>query len=209
MNSGARKPKSTEVQGSASDMDDNRVIITGENQFLRISEKDGDPHSSEASFWRILFSPSGPGHVLYLKSELTRDQWCIYADNIAAARWLQKTVQGMLAPALKDLSIPVVDAAFARSGDGQFFWTERVEAHDTEIVMTWSDFGEPILVHSRPDQEAARLYGVCTVLVPALNVRLTVNGVQARGQAWPRDRMGRPYSTSGLGLSESWTEAVK
>jgi hypothetical protein len=75
--------------------------------------------------------------------------------------------------------------------------------------MTLSEFGDPILVHTRPTSEGPvmRQYGVCTVLVPALAAQLSINGVQAKGQAWPRDRLGRPYSTSGLGLAESWTEA--
>ena len=52
--------------------DPNQVILTGENPFIRLSAKDGDPNSTDASFWRILFCPAGPGHVLYLKSELRK-----------------------------------------------------------------------------------------------------------------------------------------
>ena len=51
--------------------DPNRVVLTGENPFIRLSETDGGPITTNASFWRIIFSPAGPGHVLYLKSELT------------------------------------------------------------------------------------------------------------------------------------------
>ena len=76
--------------------DPNKTILTGENPFIRLSSKDGDPDSTDASYWRIIFSPAGPGHVLYLKSELTEGRWRIYSDNIAMARWLQSTVQGML-----------------------------------------------------------------------------------------------------------------
>ena len=188
-------------------IDDNRVIVTGENPFLRLSEKDGDPNSTDASLWRILFSPAGPGHVLYLKSELTQDRWCIYSDNIAMARWLQQTVQGILTSDLKNLSIPVVDAAFSKSGDPHYFWTEHVMAHNAEIALTWHDIGEPLLVHTRPNEEPnPRPYGVCTVLVPALAARLTLNGTQARGQPWKREREGRPFSTCALAFSESWTE---
>jgi hypothetical protein len=43
------------------------------------------------------------------------------------------------------------------------------------------------------------------VLVPALGGRLSINGVQASGQPWPREREGRPFSTSALAFSESWT----
>jgi len=187
--------------------DPHRVILTGENPFLRLSEKDGDPNSTDASYWRILFCPAGPGHVLYLKSELTENKWRIYSDNIAMARWLQQTVQGMLNAELKDTSIPVVDADFSKAGDPRYYWTEYVSAADAEISLTWHDIGDPLLIHTEPNQPPnPRPYGVCTVLVPALSGRLTLNGQQARGKPWPREREGRPFSTSALAFSESWTE---
>lgn len=188
--------------------DANRVVLTGENPFIRLSEKDGDPNSTDASYWRILFSPGGPGHVLYLKSELTENRWRIYSDNIAMARWLQNTVQGMLNAELKDLSIPVTDAEFSKSGDPRYFWTERAMTMDEEVTLTWHDIGDPLLIHTQPNaQPNPRPYGVCTVLVPALGARVMRNGVQAKGQPWKRDREGRPFSTCALAFSESWTEA--
>lgn len=188
--------------------DPNRVIVTGENPFIRLSEKDGDPDTTNASYWRILFSPGGPGHVLYLKSELTENRWRIYSDNIAMARWLQSTVQGMLNAELKDLSIPVTEAAFSKSGDPRYFWTESLTARGEEIALTWHDIGDPLLIHTQPNaQPNPRPYGVCTVLIPALAARLTRNGVQAKGQPWKREREGRPFSTCCLAFSESWTEA--
>ena len=188
--------------------DPNRVILTGENPFIRLSDKDGDPNSTDASFWRILFCPAGPGHVLYLKSELTEGRWRAYSDNIAMARWLQDTVQGMLNPELKDTSIPVIEGKFSHSGDARDFWTERVVARGEEIALTWYDIGEPLLIHTEPNAPPQhRQYGVCTVLIPALGTRLTRNGIEAAGRSWPREREGRPFSTSALAFSESWTEA--
>jgi hypothetical protein len=186
--------------------DPNKLILTGENPFLRLSERDGDELTTNASFWRIIFCPAGPGHVLYLKSELTDGRWRIYADNIAMARWLQTTVQGMLNPELADTDIPVLEASFDRSGDPRYFWTERAVSHDDEVALTWYDIGEPLLIHTQPNSDG-RKYGVCTVLVPALGARLSVNGRLAAGRAWPREREGRPFSTSALAFSESWTEA--
>ena len=110
--------------------DPNRVILTGENPFIRLSQTDGGPNTTNASFWRIITCPAGPGHVLYLHSELTNNRWHIYADNIAMARWLQSTVQGMLNADTADKSIPVIDAQFTKSGDPRYFWTERVMARD-------------------------------------------------------------------------------
>jgi hypothetical protein len=188
--------------------DPNAVILTGENPFLRLSETDnGSNFTTNASYWRIITCPAGPGHVLYLKSELTADKWRIYSDNIAMARWLQSTVQGMLNAELADESIPVTEASFYKEGDPRYFWTEQVSAHDEELTLTWYRIGEPLLIHTQPNAEPNRPYGVCTVLIPALGARLTRNGVQAKGKAWPREREGQPFSTCALAFSESWTEA--
>ena len=189
-----------------STLDPNNLILTGENPFLRLSATDDGPLTTNASFWRIIFCPAGPGHVLYLKSELTDDRWRIYSDNIAMARWLQKTVQGMLNAELEDTSIPVIEAQFGKSGDPRYFWTETAVTSDEEVALTWYDIGDPLLIHTQPNTDGRR-YGVCTVLVPALSARLTINGEHAAGQSWPREREGRPFSTSALAFSESWTEA--
>ena len=187
--------------------DPNRVILTGENPFIRLSKTDGDPNTTDASFWRIIFCPAGPGHVLYLKSELTENRWRIYSDNIGMARWLQSTVQGMLNAETADTAIPVLDAQFTKSGDPRYFWTERVVSKDEEVSLTWYEFGDPLLIHTQPNSKPGQPYGVCTVLVPALGARLSRNGIEPAGRPWPREREGRPFSTCALAFSESWTES--
>ena len=70
--------------------DPNQVRLTGENSFIRLSlEENADP-TTRASHWRVLLSPAGPGHVLFLKSEVISDPVRVYSDNIALARWLQE-----------------------------------------------------------------------------------------------------------------------
>jgi len=189
-----------------STVDANRVILTGENSVIRLNTNDSDTFTTNATFWRILSSPGGPGHVLYLKSELTEARWQIYSDNIAMARWLQSTVQGMLNAETADAAIPVLEAQFNKSGDARDFWTERVVTRDEEIALTWYKIGDPLLIHTQPNAEPGRPYGVCTVLIPALGARLSRNGIEAAGQPWPKEREGRPFSTCALAFSESWTE---
>jgi len=185
--------------------DPNRTILTGENPFIRLSATNGGAITTNASYWRIITCPTGPGHVLYLKSELTENRWLIYSDNIAMARWLQTTVQGMLNPETADTAIPVVDAAFSKEGDPRYFWTERIDTAREDITLTWYEIGEPLLIHTNPG-EVGRKYGVCTLLIPALGARLSRNGIEAKGQAWPLEREGRPFITCALAFSESWTE---
>lgn len=188
-------------------VDANRVILTGENSVIRLNDTDSDAFTTNATFWRLLSSGAGPGHVLYLKSELTEGRWRIYSDNIAMTRWLQSTVLGAVNAELRDPTIPVIDATFSKSGDVRDFWSERVAARGEEITLTWHQPGEPFLVHTQPNAVPGRPYGMCTVLIPALGARLTRNGIEAEGRPWPRDREGRPSSTCVLGLCESWTEA--
>jgi hypothetical protein len=130
-----------------STVDVNRVIVTGENSAIRLSPTDSDSFTTNASFWRILSSAAGSGHVLYLNSELTGGRWRIYADNIAVARWLQSTVIGAIYTELRDPNIAVIDAQFSKSGDVRDFWTERLDARDEQILMTWYRMGEPFLEH--------------------------------------------------------------
>ena len=190
-----------------STVDANRVVLTGENSVIRLTDNDSDNFTTNATFWRLLSSAGGPGHVLYLKSELTEARWRIYSDNIAMARWLQSTVLGAINVELRDLTIAVTDAQFSRSGDVRDFWTESVNTRDEEIALTWYEMGEPFLVHTQPNTIPGRPYGMCTVLIPALGARLTRNGELASGQPWPRQREGRPFSTCALAFAESWTEA--
>ena len=104
------------------------------------------------------------------------------------ARWLQSTVVGAISAQLRDPAIPVADAQFNRSGNARDFWTERLDASNEQIALTWYRLGEPFLVHTQPNSMPGRPYGMCTVLIPALGARLTRNGIEAEGRPWPRDR---------------------
>jgi len=189
---------------TTSSVDPNRVLLTGENPYIRLSETDGGPNTTDASFWRILFSPGGPGHVLFLQSELTGGQPRVYTDNIQMTRWLQGEIQGRINPTFGDLEIPAQEATFGSSGDLRSFWTESLSSEDEEISMTWYDLGEPFLSHRLAGGNPERPHGVATVLIPANAARLTVNGRFAKGRPFPRERDGRTHSTCSLAFSESW-----
>jgi hypothetical protein len=186
--------------------DPNRVILTGENPFIRLFQ--GSPQTTEAttdaSFWRVLYSGAGPGHVLFLRSELTGGQHRVYSDSLALARWLQREITRYLNPQFGNTDLPVVHASFQSSGDLRSAWSEIIRTRDEEIALTWSDLLEPILMHSAPGSAPNRPHGVCTVFIPAREARLTVNGKQAAGMALPARRGNRDFSTSSLAFSESW-----
>ena len=189
---------------TTSPIDPNRMLLTGENPFILLSETENGPVTTDASFWRILFSPGGPGHVLFLQSELTDNQPRIYSDNITMTRWLQQEIQGTINPTFGNLEIPVAEAEFESSGDLRSYWTENTKSRDEEIALTWYDLGEPYLGHSLPGSSPQRPHGVCNVMVPANGTRVTLNGRVAKGRPFPTQRNGRKHSTCALAFSESW-----
>ncbi|OFW09436.1 MAG: hypothetical protein A3H96_02030 [Acidobacteria bacterium RIFCSPLOWO2_02_FULL_67_36] len=43
-----------------------KVFVSGENPVIRLLDKPSGTPLASASFWRIVWSPVGPGHVCYL-----------------------------------------------------------------------------------------------------------------------------------------------
>ena len=182
--------------------DPNQVRLTGENQYMRLHTEAQGPMTTRASHWRILLSPAGPGHVLFLRSDVINNEKSIYADNIALARWLQQEI--LTSGEFADQAIPVVDAVFSRSGDSRFFWTETVETEVEKITLTWYDFGEPFVISVPVGSTPDRPLGWSSVFVPARRAQLTLNGRVAMGRPFPEPRGERMSSTAGLALSETW-----
>ena len=155
--------------------------------------------------WRIILSPAGRDTCSIRATDEWRPADLLGQHRDGAMAAIDRAGHAECRTA--DASIPVVDAEFSKEGDPRYFWTERISALDEELALTWYGIGEPLLIHTQPNAEPNRPYGVCTVLIPALGARLTRNGVQAVGQAWAREREGRPFSTCALAFSESWTAA--
>ena len=184
-----------------------RVILNGENPFIRLSDAPGDPFTTDASLWTVTYSPEGAGHALFIRSELTDGRWRIYSDNAGMVSWLQATVQGMLNPETAGGGMAVVEAGFSRHGDVQSSWTQTVRSDADEIVLAWSDLMDPLLMaHERPTRLPERKYGVSVVMIPAREAGVTVNGRKASGRVWPCKYDGQPFSTASLAFSESWRE---
>jgi len=184
--------------------DPNQVRLTGENSFIRLHLQEGSPQITRVSHWRVLLSPGGPGHVLFLKSDVIEDEVRVYSDNIALARWLQEEIESLLFPEFADQSLPVIDAEFSRSGDGRSFWTETVESDDDTILLTWYDFIEPFMLRVEAGSVPGRPHGVYSCFVPARQAQVTFNGAIAHGRPFPEMRGDKQSSSACLAWSETW-----
>jgi hypothetical protein len=97
-----------------------KYAMTGENSFIR-SPPMAEKTPSRVSHWRVLWCPAGAGHAMFLQSPLIENRVQVYSDNLAVARWLQRTIETLLCPPFADVALPVLP----RSSRAQAIRTRR------------------------------------------------------------------------------------
>ena len=183
-------------------VDPHDPVMTGENSFVRLSHDGGSTIAERVSHWRVLWSPAGQGHALFIESSLVKNR--IYADNAGVARFLQRTIETLLHKPFADESLPIVDAKFERSGNSLSTVEERIVSSKDEIILTWWDFMAPFVL-TMPPGAMNRPLGVYSTFIPARSAQLSVNGQAAPGKVFAQERGGRQSSSCVLAWSETWT----
>jgi hypothetical protein len=189
-------------------VDPHSVVMTGENSFVRLSDDGGKTIADRVSHWRVLWSPAGQGHAMFIESPLTGGKPRIYADKAGVARYLQKHIEVLLHKPFADESLPITDARFERTGGSLTTIEERVTARGEEIVLCWWDLMEPFIL-TMPPGAMGRPLGVYSTFLPARGAQLSVNGKAATAKVFMADRFGKPASSCCLAWSESWTRPAK
>ena len=186
-------------------VDPHDPVMTGENSYLRLSTDGGTTFVHRTSHWRVLWSPVGQGHVLFMESPLVGSSPRIYADNAAVARFLQRTIEVMLHKPFADESLPITDAKFERAGHSLSTVEERIVSPRDTIILSWWNLMSPFVL-TMPPGTMGRPLGVYSTFLPAREAQLAVNGETASGQVVLQDRFGRPASSCCLAWSETWTK---
>jgi hypothetical protein len=185
-------------------VDPHDVVMTGENSFIRLSNDGGKTIDERVSHWRVLWSPAGQGHALFIESSLTGKGPRVYADNPGMARYLQRAIEVLLWKDFANESLAVIPAEFSRSGDSLSTMHERIVTRDEEIVLAWWDLMKPFIL-TMPPGAMNRPLGVYSTFIPARSAQLSVNGRAATAAVFPMERFGKPASSCCLAWSESWT----
>lgn len=179
-----------------------QLILIGENSFIRLTTDNGQSAATRCSHWRVLWSPAGAGHALFIDSALTSGVR-IFADSVPLARFLQKEIEHLLYKPFGDGAIPVVSAAFAREGSPFTPCAEIIRADKDELRMNWSDFLSPFNFEA-PVGFDNRPIGCQTTFFPAQAAFVSLNGRRADGAPWRLDRGGTPCTTACLAWCETW-----
>ncbi len=185
-------------------VDPHDPVMTGENSFIRLSDDGGKTLAERVSHWRVLWSPAGQGHALFIESSLTGKGPRVYADNAGVARYLQRLIEVLLHKPFADEALPVIDARFERGGDSLSTMQERIVSRDEEIILSWWDLMPPFIL-TMPPGTLNRPLGVYSTFLPARSAQLSVNGKAATAKVFPQERGGRASSSCCLAWSETWT----
>lgn len=186
-------------------VDPHDPIMTGENSFIRLSDDNGNTINDRVSHWRVLWSPAGQGHALFIESPLTGKGPRLYADNAGVARYLQRMIEVLLYKDFAAETLPIIDARFERSGNSLSTVEERVVSRRDEIILTWWDLMPPFIL-TMPPGAMNRPLGVYSTFLPARSAQLSVNGQASAAVPFAQERFGRASSSCCLAWSESWTK---
>lgn len=178
------------------------LILIGENSFVRLSTDGGKTASTRCSHWRVLWTPAGAGHALFLDSPLVGGLR-IYADSKPLAAFIQKEIEHLLYKPFGDTKIEVIAAAFERQGTPPGPCEEIVRTDQDELRLRWSDFLKPFNFEAPPGFDG-RPIGCQTTFFPANKASLSLNGRAADGNPWRFDRSGQPSTTACLAWCETW-----
>ncbi|HYT92237.1 MAG TPA: hypothetical protein VEL76_26215 [Gemmataceae bacterium] len=178
------------------------LILIGENSFLRLSKDNGHSVATRCSHWRVLWSPAGAGHALFVDTSLFNGVR-IYADSVPLARFLQQEIEYLLYKPFSDIGATMMAATFAREGTPPGVCEEVIRTDQEEIRLSWSDFLKPFNFAAPPGFDG-RPIGVQTTFFPAKAASLSLNGRKAAGEPWRLDRGGKQSTTACLAWCETW-----
>lgn len=192
-----------------SDVKDGKVAVIGENPGIRLVMKEGAPPSTSVSFWRVLQSPAGTGHVCFVTSDIKGDGptpddiRLAFADNEKLAEYVALQLMTAFDKVYGEKPFPVRRARFERSGDTMTAWKETLTADGYTIDLVWRDFYEPFAIESRAGVPH-NPYTILSTFIPARAADVIINGTRAAGAATPRLRGTRQSSSAFLAFAETW-----
>lgn len=202
-------PQAAQTPTPPSDVKDGKVAVIGENPGIRLVMKEGAPSSTSVSFWRVLQSPAGAGHVCFVTSDIAGDGLTAddirlaFADNTRLAEYVATQLMTAFDKAYGEKPFPVQQATFTRSGDTITAWKESLRSDKYTIDLVWRDFYEPFAIESRAGVPH-NPYTILSTFIPAKAADVIINGRRAAGSVSPRMRGTRQSSSAFLAFAETW-----
>lgn len=190
------------------------VDWTGENPGIVLKDEAGNA-SAMALFFRVAWSPVGQGHVLLLygtpalAAGTPTAPNVMLADNIPLARFLKENFIAKLAafraaPAFGELEVKLAQAVRSTGDPSGHRYTETVCGGQLTVELVWEGLEPPRALELTPDQVGTGAHTMFTLLVPARDAQIIVNGHSLPGKVGTRMQAGVETTTAFLYFSETW-----
>ncbi|MFT5503504.1 MAG: hypothetical protein ACI845_002546 [Gammaproteobacteria bacterium] len=190
------------------------VDWTGENPGILL-KNDDDSFSAMALFFRVAWSPVGQGQVLLLlgspnesidKAEAPN---IILSDNDELSRYLLGNFIGRLAafrdaPAFKGVRHLMAQSIVSSGDPMSHRYSETVTGDGYCIELVWEELESPRALELMPDQVGSGIHTMFTVLVPAQQAQILVNGKSLPGKLGTRVQAGYETTSAFLYFTETW-----
>ena len=221
--------QATQTTNDAQGVKAGKVYLTGENPVIKLLDKPGGNVLTFASYWRIVWSPVGPGHVCYITTgdgKSPGDLRVALTDNRKLYDYITANIMApVLDKAIAERPYAPVAATFDDPGRGTFVANDaaakgdgsgaggstmserRITARSNKytVVLVWRDFGEPFQLDT-PVGGAANPFGVTSLFIPAKGANVLINEKRAAGNVYPQMRGPAQSSSAFLAFSESWVK---
>lgn len=190
------------------------VDWTGENPGILLKNDDGS-FSAMALFFRVAWSPAGQGQVLllYSRPQETKSNSeapnILMSDNPELAVFLKENFIAKLAafrnaPAFDNLEHVMVTAVRSSGDPMSHRYTETISGNGITVELVWEDLEPPLALELTPDQVGTREHTMFTLLVPANQAQVIVNGRSLPGTVGTRVQAGMETTSAFLYFSETW-----
>jgi len=182
-----------------------KVWISGENPGIRLLDKEGGEPVSRASFWRVHWSPYGPGHVCLITigdGKAPGNLRIALFDNARLFDYLTKEMLGSYDQTYAEQPFTRVSGAkFGAKGDSLTERRELCEGGNYKIELVWRDFQTAVLRDTAVGSRPQNPFGLTYLRIPARTAEIVINGKKAAGSTYP---IAADDSSSFLAFGETW-----
>ncbi len=190
------------------------VDWTGENPGILLKHDDGS-FSAMALFFRVAWSPLGQGQMLLLygtpESEQGSDEApnVIISDNHELSEYLLESFIGRLAafrdaPAFNGLKRLVAQSVQTDGDPMSHRYSETITGEGTSVQLVWENLEQPRALELMPHQVGSGMHSMFSVLVPAQQGSILVNGKALPGKLGTRVQADVETTSAFLYFSETW-----
>lgn len=190
------------------------VDWTGENPGIILKNTDGS-NAAMALFFRIAWSPVGQGNVLVLYGMPDQADGTDQAPNIMLSdnhdlgEFLRDNFVARLGgfseiPPFVGLAHKSIQSVRTSGDPMSKRYTETVVSEGLTIELVWEGLEPPLALELPPELTGTQAHTMFSLLVPAREAAIMVNGHALPGDVGTRVQAGFETTTAFLYFSETW-----